>query len=186
MEYQRKLVSSSAPRNLTESSYLGAAPLVSSAAVLGVAAQIVTVEARHQTFIRAASQAAAVPSAFDTPLGVRSVFSLAAAFIDSCPPGSNLAITPFAAISMAGKEPTPIVAGSSLEMTTVASGASFCSFTNGGLPGGSAFTAFDGKACTVPQNLAGETYVHLTSAGPLTGVLDDSIVVAGPVVIAIG
>lgn len=77
-------------------------------------------------------------------------------------------------------------AGTVLQMTTTATGATFCSFTNGGASaGGTVFAAFANGACTVPQNLAGETYVHLTSSAPLTGVLTDDITLAGPMVIAI-
>ena len=106
----------SSPRN----SYLGAAPLITTASNLVVAAEIVTVEARHSTFIRVASNALAVPSAFDTPLGIRSVFSLAAGFISSCPSGSNLAVTPFAAITMTAPSATEaIVAGTTIQLQTV-------------------------------------------------------------------
>jgi hypothetical protein len=171
--------------NVGVSAYLGAAPLLTTPSILTVAAEIVTVEARHQTFIRVASKTAAVPSAFDTPLGIRSVFSLAAGFISSCPSGSNLAITPFPAITMAAGASSAVVAGSNLQISTTATGATFCAFTNGGQPGGAAFTAFANGACVVPQNLAGLTYVNLASAGPLTGVLTDAITVAGPMVVQI-
>lgn len=145
-----------------------------------------TVEARHQTFIRAASQIAAVPSAFDTPLGIRSVFTLAAAFISSCPAGSNLDIQAFPAVSISSDATVPITAGTSLTMAAPAGTAPmFCAFTNGGQPGGTAFTPLAAGACTVPQGLAGETYVSLTTAGPLTGVLSDDITVAGPTVVQI-
>lgn len=172
--------------NVGVSAYLGAAPLLTTPSILTVAAEIVTVEARHQTFIRVASKAAAVPSAFDTPLGIRSVFTLAAGFISSCPSGSNLAITPFPAMTMAaGASSSAVVAGSTLQISTTATGGTFCAFTNGGQPGGAAFTPFANGACVVPQNLAGLTYVNLASAGPLTGVLTDAITVAGPMVVQI-
>ena len=173
--------------NIGVSAYLAAAPLVQDAKILSVAASIVTVESRHQTFIRTASKVKAVPSAFDTPLGIRSVFTLAAGFINSCPTGSNLNIQSFPAITMAGGAPAPTAAiiGSELALSSTATGATFCSFTNSLNPGGSVFTAFADGKCIVPQNLAGETYVHLTSAGPLTGVLTDDITVAGPMVMAI-
>jgi len=172
--------------NVGVSAYLGAAPLLTTPAILTVAAEIVTVEARHQTFIRVASKAAAVPSAFDTPLGIRSVFTLAAGFISSCPTGSNLAITGFPALTMtAGASMSAVVAGSSLQLSTAGTGGNFCAFTNGGLAGGSVFTPFTNGACEVPQNLAGLTYLNLANAGPTTGVLTDAITVAGPMVLQI-
>jgi len=172
--------------NVGVSAYLGAAPLVTTPSILTVAAQIVTVEARHQTFIRVASKAAAVPSSFDTPLGIRNVFTLAAGFISSCPNGSNLAITPFPALTMAsGTASAAVAVGDVIQVTTTASGGTFCAFTNGGLPGGSAFTPFTNGACTIPSGLAGDTYVNIASDGPLTGILTDEITVAGPMVIQV-
>jgi len=165
--------------------YLGAAPLLKTPSILSVAASIVTVESRHQTFIRVASKSAAVPSAFDTPLGIRSIFGLAAGFISTCPTGSNLAITPFATLTMAAGSSAAVTAGSTVQLSTSATGGSFCAFTNGGIPGGTAFAAFSNGGCVVPQGLAGDTYVHITSAGPLTGELTDAITVAGPLVMAV-
>ncbi|PQE19382.1 twin-arginine translocation pathway signal protein [Rutstroemia sp. NJR-2017a BBW] len=174
--------------NIGVSAYLGAAPLVKSPAVLTVAAEIVTVEARHQTFIRTASKITAVPSAFDTPLGIRNVFSLAAPFITSCPTGSNLAVTPFPPVAMAAAASgtTAVVAGSTLQLQTAAQGAMACAFTNGGQTGGTAFTSFANGACTVPQGLAGDVYVNLASSMPAMGTaLTDDITVAGPMVMQI-
>jgi len=166
--------------------YLGAAPLVKSTAILTVAAEIVTVESRHQTFIRTASKSAAIPSAFDTPLGVRSVFTLASSFIQSCPSGSNLAITPFPSLAINGAitpNNSTVTAGQTIALTTTGSGATACAFTNGGLPGGSAFTALTDGKCVVPQGLAGVTYISLANATPQDSVLTDAITVAGPLVI---
>lgn len=110
------------------SAYLGAAPLVTSKDVLTAAATIVTVEARHQAFIRIASGAEAVPAAFDTPLGPRAVFTLAAQFIKSCPDGSNLNIQAFPSIALQNPEQAAI--GSNLKLADAAnpSGAQFCAF----------------------------------------------------------
>ncbi|TVY15799.1 Protein rds1 [Lachnellula arida] len=174
--------------NVGVSAYLGAAPLLKSPAILSVAASIVTIEARHQTFIRVAAKAAAIPSPFDTPLGVRNVFTLAAGFISSCPSGSNLAITAFPALTMAagaGSATAKFSAGQSLALNSTAStGATFCAFTNGGQTGGTAFVPFTNGACTIPQDLEGLTYVNLANAAPDTGVLTDAITVAGPMVMA--
>jgi hypothetical protein len=176
-------------QSLTHHRYLGAAPLLKSPAILSVAASIVTIEARHQTFIRVASKAAAIPSPFDTPLGVRNVFTLAAGFISACPSGSNLAITAFPALTAAGgadgNGTANFVAGQSLALTsTASSGAAFCAFTNAGQAGGTSFTPFANGACTIPQDLAGLAYVNLANAAPDTGVLTDAITVAGPMVMA--
>jgi hypothetical protein len=155
-----------------------------------VAAEIVTVEARHQTFIRTASKSAAIPSAFDTPLGIRAVFTLALGFLSSCPVGSNLAIAPFPALTLTpgaasvGSNGT-IAAGTQVQVTSSATGATSCAFVNGGQPGGAAFTPFTNGACTVPPNLAGIAYLHLTSSTPADGTLTDAITVAGPLVLEI-
>jgi hypothetical protein len=177
---------------LTDHRYLAAAPLVKTPGILTVAAEIVTVEARHQTFIRTAAKQAAIPSAFDTPLGIRAVFTLAAGFISSCPSGSNLAITPFPALTMTPGATAPassadgtIAAGTTVQVSTTATGATACAFVNGGQPGGAAFVPFTNGACVVPQNLAGITYLHLTSSTPSDGTLTDAITVAGPMVMQI-
>ncbi|KAH6626449.1 ferritin-like domain-containing protein [Chaetomium sp. MPI-SDFR-AT-0129] len=174
--------------NVGVSAYLGAASLISDGSILTTAGSILTVEARHQTFIRAASSAVPVPQAFDTPLSPKQVFSLAAPFITSCPEGSNLILTAFPTLTMAtGTSAQAVAAGATVQLQSdVASTATHCAFTTGGLPGGTAFTPFDqANGCVVPQNLAGVTYVNLASAGPLTGALTDDIIVAGPMVMQV-
>ncbi|KAH9901918.1 ferritin-like domain-containing protein [Xylariomycetidae sp. FL2044] len=170
------------------SAYLGAAPLVSDGSILSTAGSILTIEARHQSFIRVASGVAASPSPFDTPLGPMAVFSLAAPFIESCPGGSNLILQPFPALTMTS--PAPAAGVMALEVGTMlnfqsdaAASATACGFTNSAAPGGTAFSAFDAAAgCALPPNLAGTVYVTLTSAAPADGVLTDDITVAGPMV----
>lgn len=170
------------------SAYLGAAPLVSSGSILSTAASIVTVEARHQSFIRSASGVAVSPSPLDTPLGPKAVFSLAAPFITSCPAGSNLILTAFPTLTMTSPAPVAgvmnLVAGTNIQVQSdAAATASFCGFTNSAAPGGTAFTPFTAAAgCALPPNLAGIVYVTLTSDGPATGVLTDDITLAGPMV----
>lgn len=159
------------------SAYLGAAPLVKMAPVLTAAAEIVTVEARHQTFIRLASKAVPVPNAFDTPLGARSVFTLAAQFIQSCPQGSNLNIQAFPAISLAGGG-TNIAAGQTLVLADPAqpAGAQFCAFLN---QGQTMFAQLAQGSCQVPQNMSGEVYMMVTRSASIA----DTEILAGPSVI---
>jgi hypothetical protein len=174
--------------NVGVSAYLGGGPLITDKSILGTAASILTIEARHQTALRIASKMAAVPQPFDTALSPKQVFSLAAPFITSCPEGSNLILTAFPTLTMAGgAAATAIAAGSTLNLASdAAAAATFCAFTTGGIPGGTVFSAFTaGTGCSVPQGLAGVVYVNLASAGPLTGVLTDDIIVAGPMVMQV-
>ncbi|KAF9696019.1 hypothetical protein EKO04_005905 [Ascochyta lentis] len=158
------------------SAYLGAAPMVNSSAVLAAAASIVTVEARHQAFIRVASGAEPVPAAFDTALQPRAVFTLAAQFIKSCPQGSNLNIQAFPAIAL--QNPEQATVGQNLKLADPASpaGASFCAFV---APGGNQFSQIKDGNCMVPQNLQGEVYMMITKT---ESVADDQVL-AGPSVI---
>ncbi|KAI0157389.1 ferritin-like domain-containing protein [Xylariaceae sp. FL1272] len=177
--------------NVGVSAYLGAAPLVSDGAILSTAGAILTVEARHQSFIRAASGVAVSPSPLDTPLGPKAIFSLAAPFITSCPGGSNLILTAFPSLALSSPAPVAgvmnVVQGTVLQLQSdAASGATFCGFTNSAAPGGTAFSAFTAESgCALPPNLAGVVYVTLTSDAPTTGVLTDDITVAGPMVMVL-
>lgn len=175
--------------NIGVSAYLAAAPILASPAILGTAGSILTVEARHQTFVRTASNQVAVPQPFDTPLSPKAVFSLAAPFLGPCPDGSNLALTAFPPLTMAAPSPapTPLAAGTTLQLqSTAAAGAQFCGFINGNVPGGTAFMPFtEAGGCMTPQNLAGIAYVTLTNAAPVDGMITDDIIVAGPMVLTV-
>ena len=152
-------------------SYQGAAPLVNSSAVLSLAASILSVEARHQTNIRVASGAQPVPAPFDTALGPRAVFTLAAQFIQSCPQGSNLNIQAFPSIKLT----TPNVQSNQqlvLQNPAQPTGAMFCAFISQGM---TQFTPLTNGACTVAPNLAGEVYMMVTSSMSA----QDSAVLAG-------
>ncbi|ORY15600.1 ferritin-like domain-domain-containing protein [Clohesyomyces aquaticus] len=158
------------------SAYLGAAPLINSSDVLAAAATIATVESRHQTAIRIFSGAEPVPAAFDTPLGPRAVFTLAAQFITSCPEGSNLAITPFPAIALQNPEKAVVGQQLALADASMPAGAQFCAFV---APGGPVFEPLTNGNCVVPQNLAGEVYMMITKSKSVA----DAEVLAGPSVI---
>ena len=79
------------------SAYLGAAASISDKSILTAAGSILPVEARHNTFLIGTNKGNPIPAAFDTPLGFNQVFTLASAFIVSCP-ADNPAL-PFKAFS---------------------------------------------------------------------------------------
>lgn len=82
-------------------------------AYLTVAGSILTVEARHSSYIRAALKQSPFPKPFDTPLNFNQVFSLAAQFITGFAQGD--AALPFEAFPKLTLEPSqyPYTAGAS-------------------------------------------------------------------------
>jgi hypothetical protein len=95
------------------SAYLGAAGAIVEDAFLTAAGAILTVEARHSSYIRAALKQSPFPKPFDTPMNFNSVFSLAAQFITGFAEGD--AALPFTAFPPLAIEASryPYTAGSS-------------------------------------------------------------------------
>ena len=177
--------------NVGVAAYLGAAGLVQDPAILGVAGSILTIEARHQSAIRIFQGVKAVPQGFDASLGLRSVFSLAAPFITSCPEGSNLVVEAFPTLAMAegqGDIAALALSGAKVQLTSDAAGqATHCAFTSGGVrAGGTIFSVFtEGEGCEVPQGVVGTSYLALASEAPLDGIMTDTITVAGPIAVTL-
>jgi len=184
------LATGSILENVGVAAYLGASTIVADAKILSVAASILTIEARHQSVLRVFTQAEPVPQAFDAALGLRSVFSLAAPFIKSCPEGSNLVVEAFPTLAMdEGQDIAALHAsGAKVKVTSEAAGqATHCAFTSGGVStGGSIFSEFkEGEGCEIPKQVAGVSYMSLVTSAPLDGVVTDDIMAAGPIAVTI-
>lgn len=182
------------------SAYSGAAGVVAEPAFLTAAATILTVEARHSAYIRNGQlpPQSPFPSPYDTPLSFGQVFSLAAPFIvpGSCPgePNSETAfgITPFPALAtdVEGIAQNGDIINLTFESETEPTEAYFITFPGGpnplelsGVQQGPLLAAGSPPqySVEVPDGLAGQAYLVLTSGGAPT----DDNTVAGPAVFQI-
>ena len=101
--------------------YLGGAQnLTDDAALLTAASAIVTVEARHDAYLRAGIGASPFPTAFDTALTAVYAYNLAQMFIVSCPQQLPLTILPKLTLKSPMPPPNlqpPTPAGTPLQFT---------------------------------------------------------------------
>ncbi|KXJ87306.1 ferritin-like domain-domain-containing protein [Microdochium bolleyi] len=172
------------------SAYLGAAADIMSKDYLTAAGSILTVEARHSSYIRAKIDQVPFPQAFDAPLGLNEVYSLASQFIVSCPPENPpLPVKAFPKLTLDPKTATPIKTGSTVtvltpDYTIVTGGkqvyAAFIAVTGPTFVKATAVAG--GYSFTIPEGFAGQTYVVLT--GCASEVTDDTVA-AGPAIIEI-
>ena len=179
------------------SAYLGAAHQILKKDYLTAAGSILTVESRHSAFIRDASAMAKLspfPSAQDVPLTPNSVYTLASAFITSCPV-DNPALPVKAYPALAASATGPVNAGATVAFKTASVVLS--------MKGGS-----DAKLYAAFITAAGPVYADLVEAGdgvnfsvkvPAVGVdgqsylvlcnckevVDDKSIVAGPAVVEV-
>jgi hypothetical protein len=158
---------------------------------LTAAGSILTVEARHNAYIRAVKAQAPFPSPFDAPLTFNEVYTLAAGFITSCP--STNGALPFKAFPSITLVTTgPLAAGTEIVLQTpgyVLQGgdgssnlyAAFITVTGGVFA--NAIGIDGGFKVVIPGGVNGQVYVVLTgcSEGPIT----DENVGAGPAILEI-
>lgn len=83
------------------SAYLGGAPLITSKNYLTAAGSILVAEALHTSLQRSAVNEVPFANPYGTPLDPTSVYTLASAFIKSCPPSNpTLPFTPFPGLTL--------------------------------------------------------------------------------------
>jgi len=173
------------------SAYLGAAADIMSKTYLTAAGSILTVEARHSSYIRANLDQVPFAQPFDAPLSLNQVFSLASGFITSCPESNPaLPVKAFPALAVDSNSPTPVKTGNTVTLLTP-------DYTLVAPNGGKIYAAFiavtgptfveveaveGGFSVTIPEGFAGQTYVVLTGCNE--SVTDDTVA-AGPAIIEI-
>ena len=166
------------------SAYLGAAADIMSKTYLTAAGSILTVEARHTAYIRAALGETPFAQPFDAPLTFDDVYSLAAPFIVSCP-SSNPTLPVKAFPELVASGPKPILTGNTVTLTTPgyqlvgANGAQlYASFVTVTGPIFVPVTVTSaGYQITIPAGVNGQSYVILSSCN--TSVSDDTTIAIG-------
>lgn len=158
------------------SAYLGAAGSIQNPNYLTAAGAILTVEARHNAYVRLVNGESPFPTAFDTPVDPRSIVTLATPFFTACPNGSAPSFQGFPALNVTGK----LTPGTNLSVAASnITGATNCAFLSGL---NTTFSAFADGKCQVPSDGklgGGQIYVLLTSAQNVT----DFSTIAGPAII---
>jgi len=167
--------------------YLGAAASITTGAYLTAAGSILTVEARHNAYLRRVIGERPYPQSFDVPLDFDEVYTLAAPFIVSCP-SDNPTFLPLKAFpALTVKSNGKVLTGSTITASADLKGwggsvtAFFVTVTG---PVSAPITS-SGKGSytiTVPAGIHGQSYLVLTKNA--TTVSDDTIV-AGPAIVEI-
>ncbi|KAM0435871.1 hypothetical protein ACHAPT_002762 [Fusarium lateritium] len=173
------------------SAYLGAAADIMSKTYLTAAGSILTVEARHSSYIRANLKEVPFPQAFDAPLTINEVYSLASGFITSCPTENpTLPVKAFPKLALDPSTKAPVKTGDTVTLQTPG-------YALKGADGQKVYAAFiavtgptfveaqaveGGFSVEIPEGFAGQTYVVLTSC---KDAVSDDTVAAGPAIIEI-
>jgi hypothetical protein len=179
------------------SAYLGAARQILDKDYLTAAGSILTVESRHSAFIRCASSMQDLgpfPSAQDVPLTPNAVYTLASAFITSCP-ADNPALPVKAYPMLAPAATGPVTPGEGVEFKTASVVLAVKEGSDAKLY--AAFITADGPvyadlveagdgvnfSVKVPEaGVDGQSYLVLCNCKE---VVDDGSIVAGPAVLEV-
>jgi len=165
--------------------YLGAAPAISNKAYLAVAGAILDLEAIHTSLQRFAIGEVAPANPYGSAIIPDAAFTLAAAFIESCPSGN--APLPFKAFpALEATQGNPTSPGLSFTFSTnpLPSGTFYVTFVNGLVTVSMAASVQGGMIqTTVPMDVSGQTYAFVTSSN-VTAVTD-AVVLFGPAILEV-
>ena len=167
------------------SAYLGGAGLITSKEYLGVAGSILVTESLHTSLQRFNLGEIAPANPYGTALGLNEVYTLAAAFIKSCPASNPpLPVKAFPGLTATQGEPT-------------SQGIAFTFTAKGSVPAGSFVTYVSGLATTsvaltvdgdtisaiVPATATGQSYAFITNSNVTA--LTDAVVLFGPAIVEV-
>lgn len=168
------------------SAYLGAAGLITSKEYLGVAGSILVTESIHTAVQRFNLGEVAPANPYGTALGLNDVYTMAAAFIKSCP-STNVALPVKAFPTLTPTQGTPTSVG--IPFTFTVAGAIpatfFVTFVSG-LATTSVTATVEGDmiSAVIPATAMGQSYAFITNMN-VTGTLMDSMVLFGPTAIEV-
>jgi len=174
------------------SAYLGAAPAVQSKDYLAIAGSILVTEAIHTGLTRFNNGQVGPGGPYGTGLAPNEVYTLAAAFIKSCPKNNyKLPFKAFPTLTAQVGDLSQVgqthITQFSVDASKVPSGDYFLTFVSG-LDVTSVKATKDKKAgyytAAVPETTFGQTYVLLTK-NDANGTVADSNVVAGPAILEV-
>lgn len=167
------------------SAYLGGAGLISSKDYLNVAGSILVTEALHTSLTRFNIGKVAAANPYGTGLGINEVYTLAAAFIKSCP-STNAALPVMAFPALTAMQGTPTSPGLDFAFSVkdMPEGEFFVTFISGLDVVSSPARMSEGTiVAAVPMVSQGQTYAVLTSKS--VKALTDDVVLAGPAIIEV-
>ncbi|GFZ43846.1 hypothetical protein JCM24511_01566 [Saitozyma sp. JCM 24511] len=167
--------------------YIGGATLISDKSLLVSAAEILTVEARHNSGLNTFNSGSSIANAFDMVLSPQQVLSIAGPFVSGgCDPATALGLTPTPALSVTNNGtvvPGTLLSFGGAGLTNVDTSNLFCHMIIGGATEAITFPL---SKCVVPDKIDGAVHLFVCSSStPLSANIinqDTSIIVAGPAV----
>lgn len=165
--------------------YLGAAPAINNKAYLSVAGAILDTEAIHTSLHRFAIGEVAPANPYGSAIIPNAAYTLAAAFITSCP-SSNPALPfkAFPALTATQGNPTSPGLSFTFSSSPLPSGTFYVTFVSGLVTVSMAASVSNGMIETIiPENVSGQTFAFVTNSN-VTAVTD-AVVLFGPAILQV-
>jgi len=168
------------------SAYLGAAADITTKAYLTAAGSILVTEALHQSAHRNAIGEIPMANVFGTPLGINAVYTIASAFIVSCPAGNApLPVSAYPSLALTSGSPAAPNVTVNLTPSKMPVGNVFVTFVSGLdiIPVAGTVSPGGIVSAVVPVGISGQSYAFLTSDN--SGNVADATILAGPAIVEV-